>query len=87
MKKIDAPEKIIFICDGSACGDHNKSLRKKIKELIKDAGLKSEVGIVKMGCTDNCKQAPILCIQPANKWFAEVSEQKIKTLFEAFISH
>ncbi len=86
MKKIDAPEKIIFICDGSTCGDYNKSLRKKFKELIKDAGLKGEVEIVKMDCTDNCKQAPVLCIQPANKWFAEVSEKKIKTLFEEYIA-
>lgn len=85
MKRIDAPEKVIFVCDGSKCGKYSKVLRKELKELIKDADLKSDVSIVKMDCSDNCKQAPVLCIQPANKWFGDVTERKIETLFKDYI--
>lgn len=28
MKKLDAPEKVIFICDGKKCGDYSKDIRK-----------------------------------------------------------
>lgn len=40
MKKIDAPDKVIFICDGKKCGRYSKDIRKGFKELIKENGLK-----------------------------------------------
>ena len=85
MKTLDTPDKVIFICDGSSCGKHSKGIRKHFRELIKEGGLKGEVEVVKMDCTDNCDDAPVICIQPANVWFGEVSNKKVKTLFEEYI--
>ena len=48
MKKIDASEKVIFMCDGKKCGRYNKSLRKCFKEELKEAGLKKDVEIIRM---------------------------------------
>ena len=86
MIQLDAPKKVIFVCDGSKCGKYSKSLRKDLKELIKDADLKGKVEIIKMDCSDNCKQAPVLSFQPANQWYGEVSERKLVELFEEFIA-
>ena len=48
---------------------------KELKDLIKEKGLKDEVEIVKTECTDRCKFAPILSVQPANVWLREYSEK------------
>jgi (2Fe-2S) ferredoxin len=69
---ISFPEKSIFICDGSKCGRH-KEVRKHLKEAIKEHHLKDRVEIFKMECSDRCKHAPVLCVQPANEWYSEVT--------------
>lgn len=84
MKKLDVPSKVIFFCDGSKCGKENKHNRKIFKGLIKEAGLKNDVAMIKTHCTDNCKCAPVIAIQPDNVWFGEVSERKIPQLFEDY---
>ena len=85
MKKLDAPSKVILFCDGSKCGKENKHNRKTFRGLIKEEGLKNEVEMLKIECTDNCKCAPVISIQPDNVWFGEVSEKKIPQLFEDYI--
>jgi len=85
MKKLDVPSKVILFCDGSKCGKENKHNKKIFKSLIKEAGLKNEVALIKTHCTDNCKCAPVISIQPNNVWFGEVSERKIFELFENYI--
>lgn len=77
MKKIEAPGKVIFICDGKKCGRYSKEIRKGFKEAIKDQGLKHEVQLVRMDCTDNCKCAPVICLQPQNQWIGEMDVNNI----------
>ena len=81
MSKLSFPERAIFVCDGKKCGKYSE-IRKYCKEAIKANGLKGEVELIKMDCTDRCKQAPIVCFQPGNHWYAEVSERQIPALFE-----
>ena len=76
MSKVEFPEKSIFVCVGSKCGKY-KEIRKYLKESIKDKGLKHEVEIFKMECTDRCKHAPILSVQPQNDWYSETSYRDI----------
>ncbi|MCU0325093.1 MAG: (2Fe-2S) ferredoxin domain-containing protein [Spirosomaceae bacterium] len=76
MKKVHFPEKAIFVCDGSKCGKH-KEVRKYLKECLKENGLKNEVEIFKMECSDRCKHAPIFSVQPANLWYSETSHKDI----------
>lgn len=83
MKKLDAPEKVIFICDGKKCGKY-KEIRKGFKHAIKENGLKHEVGVVRMDCTDNCKCAPVICLQPQNLWIGEVEEENINDIITRY---
>lgn len=85
MKKIDAPEKVIFICDGKKCSRYNKDLYKSFKHLIKEHGLKRDVELTCMECTDNCKTAPNICLQPQNVWLGEVEEKDVKDIFKKYI--
>lgn len=84
MSKLSFPEKAIFICDGKKCGKYSE-IRKYCKEAIKENGLKKEVELIEMNCTDRCKHAPIVCFQPGNQWYAEVSEKQIRKLFEELV--
>ncbi len=84
MGKSGFPEKLIFVCDGKKCGKYPE-IRKYCKDAIKENGLKNEVELIKMDCTDRCKQAPVVCFQPDNAWFTEVSEKQIRQLFAELI--
>lgn len=69
---ITFPEKSIFICDGSKCGRH-KEVRKYIKEAIKEHHMKDRIEIFKMECSDRCKHAPVMYVQPGNTWHSDVT--------------
>jgi (2Fe-2S) ferredoxin len=85
MSKLNFPDKAIFLCDGSKCGKH-KEIRRFLKDAIKEAGLKDDVEIVKIECTDRCKYAPIMCVQPANRWYSEVSLRQAQQIFDEHIA-
>jgi len=72
MSTIEFPKKALFICNGSKCGKH-KEIKKYFKKAIKEQGLKNEVELFKMECSDRCKCAPILYNQSENKWYDKVS--------------
>ncbi|MGA9638719.1 (2Fe-2S) ferredoxin domain-containing protein [Flavobacterium sp.] len=72
MSEIEFPKKALFMCNGSKCGKH-KDLKKYFKKVIKEQGLKNEVEIFKMECSDRCKCAPILYDQFANQWHEKVN--------------
>lgn len=86
MKKLDAPEKVIYICDGKKCGKY-KEIRKGFKNAIKENGLKHRVEVVRMDCTDNCKCAPVVCLQPQNVWIGEVEEREIPAILSSFFKN
>ncbi|NBL65357.1 (2Fe-2S) ferredoxin domain-containing protein [Flavobacterium sp. NST-5] len=85
MKKLDVPSKVVLFCDGSKCGKENKQNRKIFKSILKEAGLKKEIMIQKMYCTDNCKCAPVIALQPQNLWFGEVSERNVEKIFSEYL--
>jgi (2Fe-2S) ferredoxin len=69
-KDIKVPEKVVYVCNGPKCRKKGgKELRKYFKHLFKD---EDAIKVIKTGCTDNCKNAPIVCIQPDNNWFGKV---------------
>lgn len=85
MKKLDAPEKVIYVCDGKKCGRYSKEIRKGFRIEVKECGLKNEVDVVRMDCSDNCKHAPVMSIQPANIWLGEVEEKNVSDIFKKYI--
>ncbi len=80
MSQVNFPKKSIFFCDGSKCGKH-KEVRKIFKESIKKHHLQDQVEIFKMECSDRCKHAPVMCFQPNNQWFSDVSIWQAEKIF------
>jgi (2Fe-2S) ferredoxin len=81
MGKFHQPEKAIFVCVGSKCGKRGgKEMCKELKHMLKEEGLKDEVEIIKTECTDRCKFAPILSVQPANIWLREYDEKDASSI-------
>jgi NADH:ubiquinone oxidoreductase subunit E len=85
MKKLDAPEKVIFICDGKKCCKYSKDIRRCFKEELKEAGLKKHVDLIYTDCTGNCKHAPVISIQPKNVWIGDLTEKAVSTIVKEYI--
>jgi len=78
MSKFHTPEKVIYVCVGSKCGKRGgKDLCKSLKGYVKETGLKDTAEVIKVECTDRCKFAPVLSIQPENIWLKEYSEKEV----------
>ena len=80
------PKQVIYVCTGDKCKKRGgKDAGKAFRELCKNFGLKNDVEIIKTDCTDRCKLAPVICIQPQNLWLYEVSEYKVQNIFQQHI--
>ena len=76
MSKFHQPDSVIYVCVGSKCSKRGgKEMCKELKHLLKQEELRDEVEIVKTECTDRCKFAPVLSVQPVNVWLKEYSEK------------
>lgn len=85
-KNFQTPEQVIYVCTGSKCKKKGgKENGKALRELIKDAGLKGRVEVVKTECTDRCDFAPVMCFQPDNHWMHHVTEEQAKQAFKEHI--
>ena len=80
MRKFHTPDKIVYVCVGSKCSKRgNKDLCKTLKSYIKhhEDQHDYDVEVIKIECTDRCKFAPVLSIQPDNIWLMEYTEKKV----------
>jgi len=85
-REYQTPKQVIYVCTGSKCKKRGgKDLSKEFRSLCKSCGLKEDVEIIKTDCTDRCKMAPVVCIQPQNLWLYEVSEYKVQNIFQQHI--
>ena len=84
MSKFYIPDKILYVCAGSKCYKKGgKELCKNLKAYTKHRFNKFDVEIIKIECTDRCKLAPILTIQPDNIWITECTEKKVIETLES----
>jgi (2Fe-2S) ferredoxin len=82
-KTFHIPDQVIYVCDGSKCKKRGgKEIGKMFRGLIKDAGLQDQVEVIKTDCTDRCKFAPVMSLQPQNLWFHDVAEIRARQLFQ-----
>jgi NADH:ubiquinone oxidoreductase subunit E len=82
-KAFTVPDQVIYVCNGSKCKKRGgKEISKLFRSLIKDAGLKDEVEVIKTDCTDRCKFAPVMSLQPQNLWFHDLTEVRARQLFQ-----
>jgi (2Fe-2S) ferredoxin len=77
------PECVLYTCCGKKCRKKGgKDLLKLFKEFVKANYLKKQVQVIKTGCTDRCKMAPVVCLMPANEWYLKVSEDEAIEIIE-----
>lgn len=83
MSSVEFPKKALFLCNGSKCGKH-KEIKKYFKTAIKEKNLNKTVEVFEMECSDRCKYAPILYVQPQNTWYdkvdLEIAEKVMKKI-------
>ena len=73
---------VIYVCNGPKCKTRGgKELRKFFKKLTEEKGLEN-VEVIKTGCTDRCKFAPVVAFQPQNEWCPFMNEEKAKEQVE-----
>jgi NADH:ubiquinone oxidoreductase subunit E len=88
MSKFHIPERVIYICQGSKCSKRGgKDIYKSIKAYLKYTGKKDQLEIIKVECSDRCKFAPVLSIQPDNIWLKECTEKEVLRLLEGNTEH
>lgn len=85
-KEFKKPDNIVYVCNGPKCKKRGgKELKKFFKELAKGES-SSEIEVIKTGCTDRCRFAPVVSFQPANEWFPCMNEEKAKEEFKKYFS-
>lgn len=92
MKREKVPYvKTVFVCtnirmDGRiACANMGRGgdvLCKKLKEMVKAAGLKTKVRVARSGCLDLCAQGPNLFVYPEGVWHSGVKEDDLPGILE-----
>ena len=86
-KVFKTPQQVIYVCTGSKCKKKGgKEISKLFRGMAKEAGFKDSVEIIKTDCTDRCKFAPVMSIQPQNIWLHDVNEFMAGQLFNQYIS-
>jgi (2Fe-2S) ferredoxin len=79
-------EQHVFICtsgswcpgkDGDALGVHSY-----LKQRVKEAGLGERVRINHSGCLDQCGHGPMIVIYPENVWYAAITVDDARAIFE-----
>lgn len=74
--KLKKSDHVIYICTGSKCEKKGaKECYKKVKKELKKGEISAEV--IKTECTDRCDYAPVLCLQPANKWMINYDQADV----------
>lgn len=64
---------LVLVCNGSDCRKAGaKKLRKRADAVLRQRGMK-RCPVAKLECTNLCKRAPVVSIQPANRWLLETT--------------
>ncbi|BDD04052.1 (2Fe-2S) ferredoxin domain-containing protein [Aureibacter tunicatorum] len=81
--KLVMPEHIVYVCVGSKCkGKLKTAFLKPFESALKKSEYKKEVKIIKTACTGNCKHAPVVCLQPENKWYSQSDGSTVEKIFK-----
>ena len=89
------PEVQIFVClkerpvDGSkACCKHRGStdLYFKLKDLVRERGLKDKVLVTKTGCQHHCSRGTTVSVWPHNHWYGGVQTADAEALLDGAVN-
>ena len=77
----------VFVCThGDYCPfDGSGEVHRLLKEQVASRGLKDAVRINKAGCFDQCGNGPMVAVYPENVWYAGVTADRARRIFEEHI--
>ena len=85
-------KKHVFICNNErtdgreSCGhEHGIELVEKMKQMIGELGLKSDIRINKSGCLDACAYGPSIVVYPEGVWYGNVRVGDIQEIVESHL--
>lgn len=81
----DAPyQRQLFVCTyGAWCKlDGSDVVRARLKDVVKEAGLASDVRVTKSGCLGQCGNGPMAVLWPDNVWYARLAPEDVPDLLE-----
>ena len=86
-KNLERAELVVMVCDGSDCKKKGaKGLQRRAKGALKGHGLSKSSKVLKVGCTGNCKKAPICGVFPRNTWIGNADEDDLEALIERCVN-
>lgn len=83
-------ERHIFVCTNQrdpdaprgSCGAKGSSaIRDRLKQLVREAGLKSVVRVNASGCLDACEFGPVAVSYPDGRWYGGLSLEDCERFF------
>jgi NADP-reducing hydrogenase subunit HndC len=81
---MDIYKKHVFVCtEGKTCPkEGSKDLCDRLREIVKDKGLKKQIRINKSGCLDQCGNGAVMVVYPDAVWYARVKVSDAKEIVE-----
>lgn len=81
-------KKIVFVCVNQrpsgervcCAGGGGLVLYAKLKNMIKERGLRGRVRVSKAGCLNRCEDGPNIMVFPDNVWYSHVAEADLEPL-------
>ena len=87
-------EKHIFVCENKrpaddprgCCSDKGSiEIRAKMKERVKQLGLKPKVRVNSSGCLDACEFGPSIVVYPEQTWYCGVKIDDVEEIIQSHI--
>ena len=94
MKKQALPfRKIVFVCVNQrepgervcCAGNGGAELHARLKEMIKERGLRGRIRVSKSGCMDRCEEGPNIMVFPDGVWYSHVTGPDLDGIVEQLI--
>ncbi len=75
----------VFVCTGGewcpAVDGDGLGVHRRLKELVKQAGLRHEIRVNHSGCFSQCGNGPMVVVYPEAVWYARVAPEDVEELF------
>src|SRR6476660_5104388 len=83
-------QKTLFVCTNTregkvACANAGRggdAICEKLKELVKEKGLKGRVRVARSGCLDRCAEGPNAFLYPDGIWYSGITEADLPELMK-----
>lgn len=59
------------------------ALYQKLKDLVRERGLRDRVLVTRTGCLRHCSRGPVVAVWPGNLWCGRVGEADAEALLDA----